>query len=182
MDVSFVDSNDIVDVLATMEAFGRRRNKDMNKVLIFSCLGTSGSRQSSPIAGAIKTLAQKYATYGIAIVEVAIDNDTIKRRGWSVEQYFNEILRFDIHFIPSYIHHNMLGLAGESWTIANIYELLPKLKYHLGIPMGKYLWCPIWRRDKWQIYRAIKDLSVPCLRVKMTEEGVSLHDLWRLAR
>jgi hypothetical protein len=76
----------------------------------------------------------------------------------------------------------MLGHAGESWTIPNVYGLLPQLKYHLGIPMGKYLQCPIWRRDKFKIYRMLKDLSVPCIRVVMTEEGVSVHDLWRLAR
>lgn len=181
MDFSCIDSNDIVDVLATMDVFGRRRNKDQNIILVFVCLGTSGSRQSSPIAGAMKTLARKYGSYGIKIVDVSIDNDSIKERGWSVEQYFNEILKFDIHLIPSYIHHNMLGLAGDSWSIPTIYDLLPKLKYHLGIPMGKYIWCPIWRRDKWKIYRIIKDFSVPCLRVRMTEEGVSLNDLWRLA-
>jgi hypothetical protein len=182
MDLSVVNNDNIADMLATMDAYGRRQNKDKNKVLVISCLGTSGSRQSSPISGAMKHLARKYAWYGISIVQVEIDNDSIKEHGWSVEEYYNEILKFDIHLIPSYIHHNMLGLAGKSWTIRNIYDMLPKLKHHLGIPMGKNIFCPIWRRDKYKIYKIIKDLSVPCIRVRMFEEGISIDDLWRLAR
>jgi hypothetical protein len=87
MDLSVIESANIADVLATMDVYGKRQNRDNNKILVLVCLGTGGNRQSSPIAGAMKSLARKYGWYGIAVVEVEIDNDQIKNQGWTVDEF-----------------------------------------------------------------------------------------------
>jgi hypothetical protein len=183
MDLSVFTSDDANDIIRTIETFQLRKNKDPNKILgIYAC-GTTGARQETPTSTAIKNIAKKYAQYGITVTFELLSNDQIKKMGWSVEEYMKNILEYDIHLHSNYIHHNMVGVAGASWTMTKIFEQIDGgLTHHLGIPMGKYVRCPCWRKDKEELFNLLPDYCVPTVIVTMNEDGVSAVDSQKLVR
>jgi hypothetical protein len=182
MDLSIYDSTDIRDILAIIEADGRRRNRDPNTVLGFLSMGSRDSRQIEMVTKAIHIVARKYAQIGITVTFEKADNDNVKYKfRWTVTQYIDVILGADIHLIPTHFHQAMVCMGGESWTISNINRELDRLYHHLGVPMGKFVHCPVWRQDKWEIYSFMNEFMAPTMHLKLTPE-VSKADLARIER
>jgi hypothetical protein len=183
MDLSIYDSTDIKDILSIIDIDGRRRNKDPNKVLGFLSKGGRCSRQIEMVTKAIHIVARKYAELGIQVTFEEVDNDRVKHRlKWTVTEYIDTILGSDIHIIPTHFHQAMVWIAGDSWTIPNINKELDRLYYHLGVPMGKFVHCPVWRQDKWQIYQYMAGFMAPTMHLKLTHAEVSMEDLARIER
>ena len=66
----------------------------------------------------------------------------------------------------------MVGVAGASWTMTKIFEQIDGgLTHHLGIPMGKYVRCPCWCKDKEELFNLLPDYCVPTVIVTMNEDG-----------
>jgi hypothetical protein len=183
MDTSIYESTEIKDILGIMDMDGRRRNRDPNKVLGIVSMGAKASRQIEMVTKAIHIVAKKYGAYGILVVFEEVNNDDIKRKfKWTVPQVLDVILSADIHLIPTHFHQAMVWLAGDTWTIPIIQRELDRLYYHLGVPMGKYIHCPVWRQDKIQIYRCMSDYMAPTIDLKLSVQGVSAEDLIRIER
>jgi hypothetical protein len=183
MDLSIYDSDDIRDILAIVDMDGRRRNHDPNKVLGFLSMGSQSSRQIELVTKAIHVVARKYAQLGITVTFEKVHNDQIKHKfKWTLAQYIDVILGADIHLIPTHLHQAMVCIAGDSWTMPNINLELNRLYHHLGVPMGKYVHCPVWRQDKWQIYQVMGEFMAPTIHLTLTHEEVSIPDLLRIER
>ena len=183
MDLSIYDSADIRDVLAIVEVDGRRRNKDPNKILGFLCMGSRDSRQIELVSKAIHIVARKYAQIGIMVTFEKVHNDQVKHKfRWTITEYIDVILGANIHLIPTHLHQAMVWQAGDSWTMPNIRRELDRLYHHLGVPMGKYVHCPVWRQDKWQIYQCMSEFMAPTIQLNLTHEEVSKAELIRIER
>jgi hypothetical protein len=183
MDLSIYESTDIRDVLGIIDMDGRRRNRNPNKVLGFLSMGAQSSRQIEMVTAAIHIVARKYAQIGITVTFEKVNNDQVKHKfKWTVAQYMDVILGADIHLIPTHFHQAMVWIAGESWTIPNIQLELDRLYHHLGVPMGKFINCPVWRQDKWLIYQFMGEFMAPTMHLKLTHEDVSKADLDRIER
>jgi hypothetical protein len=183
MDLSIYDSDDIRDILAIMDVDGRRRNRDPNLVLGFLSMGSRDSRQIELVTKAIHIVARQYAQIGITVTFEKVHNDQVKYKfQWTVTQYIDVILGADIHLIPTHLHQAMVWQAGDSWTIPNITKELDRLYHHLGVPMGKYVHCPVWRQDKWKIYQFMGEFMAPTIHINLTHEEVSIADLARIER
>jgi len=183
MDFSIYESTDIKDIMGLLEIEGRRRNKDPNTVLGFLSMGGRGSRQIEMVTKAIHIVARKYAAYGIRVTFEEVNNDDIKRKfQWTVPQLIDVILSADIHLIPTHFHQAMVWIGGDTWTIPIIQRELDRLYYHLGVPMGKHIHCPVWRQDKVKIYQYMGAFMAPSIDVKLTREGLSSVDLIRIER
>ncbi len=68
------------------------------------------------------------------------------------------------------------------WNLPNILSNIDRLRYHLGIPMGKFITCPVFRQDKLEIYKHLDNFAAPTLGVTLLEEDVSDIDLARINR
>jgi hypothetical protein len=182
MDLSIFASTDIKDIMGLLEMEGRRRNDDPNKVVGFLCMGGQSARQIEMVTKAIHIASRKYGNYGISVVFETVNNDQIKRKfKWTVPQVLDAILSSDIHLIPTHFHQAMVWLAGETWTIPIIQEQLDRLYYHLGVPMGKYIYCPVWRQDKIMINKFMGEFMAPTIHIKLAYE-VSAEDLFAIER
>ena len=183
MDLSIYDITDIRDILQIIDVDGRRRNKDPNKVLGFLAMGSRVSRQIEFVTTAIHVVARKYAQLGIEVSFDKVHNDQVKHKfKWTVSQYVEIILGADIHLIPTHFQQSMVWLAGESWTMPNITIELDRLYHHLGVPMGRFVNCPVWRQNKWQIYQFMGEFMAPTIHLKLTHEDVSRADLDKIER
>jgi len=182
MDDFFLTSDDIEDIVRTNDTFARRKNKDPQVIRGIILCGTSGYRQGSPLAKALDVIAKKFGDYGIAVRFDELSNDTTKKLRWDVTKYFDNILTYDFHIFAGYVHFNMVGTAGPSWTMRNINKEITRLKWHPGIPGGRRLGDAVWRKDKIVIHQLLKDYSLPFVAVRLTERGVSPSDLEKLTR
>ena len=183
MDLSIYDSTDIRDIFSIIDVDGRRRNNNPNKVLGFLAMGSRDSRQIDLVIKAIHIIARKYAQVGIEVVFDKVHNDQVKHKfKWTVSQYVDTILGSDIHLIPTHFHQAMVWLAGDSWTMPNITSGLDRLHHHLGVPMGKFVHCPVWRQNKWLIYQFMGEYMAPTVHLKLTHEEVSIADLDMIER
>jgi hypothetical protein len=146
-------------------------------------MGGKSANQISLVTKAIHIVARKFGAYGIRVEFQEVNNDEIKRKlKWTVRQLLDVILSFDIHLIPTHFHQAMVWIAGETWTtIPIIQRELDRLYYHLGVPMGKYIFCPVWRQDKVEIYRYMGTFMAPTIHIKLTYE-VSTGDLFAIER
>ena len=183
MDLSIYESADMRDIFSIIDMDGRRRNKDLNKVLGFLSMGSSDSRQIALVTKAINIVARIYAQLGITVTFEKANNDQVKHKfKWTVTEYVDVILGADIHLIPTHFHQAMVWLAGDSWTIPNITRELDRLYHHLGVPMGKFVYCPVWRQNKWLIYQFMGEFMAPTIHLNLTHESVSKADLARIER
>jgi len=145
-------------------------------------MGGKSANQSFLVTKAIHIVARKFGSYGISVEFKEVNNDEIKRKfKWTVPQILDVILSFDIHLIPTHFHQAMVWIAGETWTIPIIQRELDRLYYHLGVPMGKHIYCPIWRQDKIKIYQYMGAFMAPTIYIKLTYE-VSAEDLFAIER
>ena len=146
-------------------------------------MGSRDSRQIELVTKAIHIVARQYAQIGITVTFEKVHNDQVKYKfRWTVTQYIDVILGADIHLIPTHLHQAMVWQAGDSWTIPNITKELDRLYHHLGVPMGKYVHCPVWRQDKWKIYQFMGEFMAPTIHINLTHEEVSIADLARIER
>ena len=183
MDLSIFDSTDIQDILKIIDVDGRRRNKNPNKVIGFLAMGSQSSRQIELVTKAIHIVARKYAQLGIEVTFDKVHNDQVKYKfKWTITEYVDVILGADIHLIPTHLHQAMVWQAGDSWTMTNITKELDRLYHHLGVPMGKYVHCPVWRQNKWAIYQYMGEFMAPSIHVTLTHEEITKADLTRIER
>ena len=164
--------------MGIIDVDGRRRNKDPNKVTGFLSMGSRASRQIEMVTKAIHIVSRKFAAYGICVTVDQVNNDQIKYKfKWTVSNLLDTILEADFHLLPTHVHQAMVWLAGDTWTIPIINRELDRLYWHLGIPMGKYVHCPVWRQDKIKIYQIMSEFMAPTIHLKLSFEEVSVEDL-----
>jgi hypothetical protein len=146
-------------------------------------MGSKHSRQIEMVIKAIHIVARKYATLGIEVHFDQVHNDQVKHKfKWTVAQYVDVILGADIHLIPTHLHQAMVWLAGDSWTMPNITRELDRLYHHLGVPMGKFVNCPVWRQNKWLIYQFMGEFMPPTMHLNLTHQEISIADLARIEK
>ena len=70
-------------------------------------------------------------------------NDRVKNvLRWSVSDLIDSLLAADIHIIRTHVHQGNIAQT-ENWNMDNILHHINRLEYHLGVPMGKYIQCPV---------------------------------------
>ena len=146
-------------------------NQDPHVVTLCAFIGAKDSRQSEPFEAAVSKLIRKYSKIGIEIRYDKFNNDQIRSElHYSPTDAVNRMLRADIHLMPTHFHQgNLQGDIHPEWNMNSINLNLDRLEFHLGIPMGKKIHCPVNRQDKARIYSALSALSVPTIAVDLVE-------------
>ena len=116
---------------------------------------------------AIDQLRKRYLLLGYTIQYKAFSNDDVRNvHGWNATELFTKLLSADIHLLPTHCHQGMISLGGTAvmgtWNIANILANYDRLRYHLGIPNGRHLSCPVFTQNKGMLYESLTRLGL-CL-------------------
>ena len=116
---------------------------------------------------AIDQLRKRYLLLGYTIQYKAFSNDDVRNvHGWNATELFTKLLSADIHLLPTHCHQGMISLGGTAvmgtWNIANILANYDRLRYHLGIPNGRHLRCPVFTQNKGMLYESLTRLGL-CL-------------------
>lgn len=99
----------------------------------------------------------------------SMNNNDIKENNWSPEQLIDWLLEADIHIILTHVHQGMTCLPGrDDWEINAIQTNLWRLKCHRGFPNALNLKCRIFTQDKWEYLLAVKERTLPTLKVPLT--------------
>ena len=165
-----------------MEAL--RDNKDPNIVLIRGFVGGSGSEQRDSLEKALQRLIIKYKSRNITILWEKYTNDYVRNiLKWAPCDLFTALIAADIHVVSTHVHQGMLAKGGTgTWCMENILKSIPRLKYHLGIPNGIHVNCPVWSQNKMNLYTCLEalDLCIPTIYVKINGIAISEEDLAKI--
>jgi hypothetical protein len=169
MDLSILERTDFDSLVAIELIKAARVNLKKNTVLLRVFKGAT--RQDEGFSRALADAEKKLAREGITLVYEVYDQAYVKNKlKWTVTQLIDWLLAADIHLIPCHAHEGNVAKT-ESWNLENIRSQLSRLKYHLGVPMGKHLDCCIWNQDKWEMYQRTFPLSAPSMKIPL-EPGI----------
>ena len=185
MDLSILDNTDTDSIFQMAEIAGmskKRLQLDSKIILIRVFLGGSLAVQVDSLQHALLIVVKNFSEVGITVrVENFTNNDDRNKLKWSVNDLINSLLESDIHLIGTHLHQGNLAKS-EYWNIQNISSNIDRLKYHLGIPMGKFIYCPVFRQDKLKLYECLNAFSAPTIGVSLHDETLSDVDLARITR
>ena len=157
-----------------------RDNKNPNIVLIRAFVGGSGGVQVEPLELAVERLIIKYNSRNITIIFEKYTNDKVRNvLKWSPSDLFSALIAADIHVVSTHIHQGMLTKGGTgAWCMENILKNIPRLQYHLGVPNGIHINCPVWSQNKMHLYACLEalDLCIPTIYVKIDNFRISEED------
>ena len=189
MDTIDFESRDINVVLARCMHAGLRENNDPKVVLIHTFIGAVFGEQQTPLSVALDHVRAHYLRSGIQLTIRILTNDYVRNKlRWTCTELFTWLLSADIHLLPTHLHQGMMGLGGlevdGTWNIPNILKNFERLKYHLGIPCGKHIDCPITTQNKMEYYRALQivGLCAPTISVDISGESISQEDILKIIR
>ena len=151
-----------------------------NIILIRVFLGGSKSVQAEDLEYAIVKVVNKCKdSFGLTIRVEKFTNDDVRNRlKWSIDDLIDSLLESDIHIISTHVHQGNVSKT-DSWNMFNISNNINRLEYHLGIPMGKHIHCPVFTQDKMEIYRYLGDLSDPTIEI-LLDDTVSETDIAKI--
>lgn len=75
-----------------------------------------------------------------------LSHKQVKENNWRQDEIFKWLLVSDIHIILCHIHQG--EKFGGAWDCSEYILNLLSLEFHLGIPMGEYLRCPIFTQNR----------------------------------
>lgn len=165
MDLDAIYDVPVFHQLTTLpELEALRENNDPKKILIYAFLGGHRAGQSDPLDVAISQARRRYHLLGYTIEYETFSNDKVRNKlKWSVTQLFTKLMSADIHLLPTHCHQGNISLGGtDTWNIPNILENYDRLRFHLGIPNGRHLTCPVFTQDKRKLYEKLMELGL-CL-------------------
>lgn len=178
MDLSIFDKFDINSIIkiAEIEAL-KNKNKLLEDILIRVFIGGKKAAQAEVLEHAIIKVVNKYKEYyGLNVKVEKFTNDDVRNKlKWSINNLIDALLESDIHIVSTHVHQGNVS-KDDSWNMINILSNMDRLEYHLGIPMGKHIRCPVFTQDKMELYRYLDDLSVPTIKIYL-EEAVSEADI-----
>jgi hypothetical protein len=79
----------------------------------------------------------------------------------------------------------MLSKGGtDSWNMGSILQNYERLQYHLGVPNGKHINCPVWSQNKSRLYEALMelDLCLPTISISIRDQAITENDLEKLVK
>ena len=73
------------------------------------------------------------------------------------------LLAADIHMVTTHPNQSMIAKRGDdSWNMETLLSNYDRLQYHLGVPNGKYIDCPVFTQNKKHLYTKLLELDL-CL-------------------
>jgi len=184
MDLSVLNKTDIDSIIKITEiaALKKKIHLEDNIILIRVFIGGSNSVQAEDLEHAIIKVVNKCKDcFGLTIRVEKFTNDDVKNKlKWSIGDLIDALLESDIHIISSHVHQGNISKTG-SWNMFNISNNINRLEYHLGIPMGNHIHCPVFRQDKMELYRYLDDLSAPTIQI-LLNDTVSEADITKITR
>jgi hypothetical protein len=183
MDLSVLNKSDVDSIIKIAEiAALRKRPLEDNYILIRIFIGGMKSVQAEVLEHAIVEVVNKCKNnFGLNIKVEKFTNDDVRNRlKWSINELIDALLESDIHIISTHVHQGNVSKT-DSWNMINILSNIDRLEYHLGIPMGKHIRCPVFRQDKMELYKHLDELSAPTIEI-MLNDRVSEADVVKISR
>jgi hypothetical protein len=174
-----------IHTFAEFEAL--RENTDPQKnILIYAFTGGWLASQADSLEVAVGQLRKRYLLLGYTIQFEKFSNDTVRNiHGWNATQLFTKLLSADIHVLPTHCHQGMVSMGGtDSWNMSNILANYDRLRYHIGIPNGRHLSCPVFTQNKGMLYEALMrlGLSLPTATISIKGGILTAESIINIAR
>jgi hypothetical protein len=183
---AYFDPPDFHKIFTMAEIEALRENTDPNTILIRAFVGGWKGKQSEPIEMAVDDLRKKYGPLGYTILLELLTNDIVRNDlKWGPTELFTGLLAADIHLVPTHSHQGMLSKGGtDSWNMGSILQNYERLQYHLGVPNGKHINCPVWSQNKSRLYEALMelDLCLPTISISIRDQAITENDLEKLVK
>ena len=180
-----LDNTDTDSLFHMAEIAGMRKKRlqsDNKIILIRVFLGESLAVQVDSLQHALLTVLKNFSKIGITVkVEYFTNDDVRNKLKWTVNELINSLLESDIHLIGTHLHQGNVAKS-QYWNMQNISTNIDRLQYHLGIPMGKFIHCPVFRQDKLTLYECLNKFSAPTIGVSLNDKKLSDVDLTRITR
>jgi hypothetical protein len=169
MDLSVLLEDNFDSVIAIESIKRLAVNRDRTVVLLRVFLGAT--RQLEPFQRGISEAKKELLHESNIRLQVEIfDQDYVKNDlKWTVTQLIDWLLAADVHLVPCHIHEGNLGKT-PSWNVENIQIQARRLKFHLGLPMGKNVECAVWNGDKFELSASSQGFSAPSLKIPLKKD------------
>ena len=185
MDLSILDNTDADSLmqLAEIAAIKENRLQSDNKIILIRVfLGGSLAAQVDSLQHALLIVVKQFLKVNVTVKVEYFTNDVVRNTlKWTVYDLIHSLLESDIHLIGTLLHQGNVAKS-QYWSMQNISSNIDRLQYHLGIPMGKYIHCPVFRQDKLTLYECLNEFSAPTIGVSLNDKEMSDVDLIRITR
>jgi hypothetical protein len=171
--------------LPEFDALRENTNPSAN-ILIYAFTGGWRAAQKDSLEVAIDQLRKRYLLLGYTIQYKGFSNDDVRNvHGWNATELFTKLLSADIHLLPTHCHQGMISLGGTAtWNIANILENYDRLRFHLGVPNGRHLKCPVFTQNKGMLYESLTRLGLclPTTTISIKDGILTAESIENIAR
>ena len=165
MDLSVFLEQDFDSVIAVRAIKNLAANRNKNVVLLRVFLGAT--RQEEPFKRGIAEAQSILREQNIQLQMEIFGQDYVKNeKHWTVTQLIDWLLASDVHLVPCHIHEGNLNKT-PSWNVDNIMDQVRRLKYHLGLPMGKHVDCAVWNGNKFVLSESSEGFSAPSMQIPL---------------
>ena len=143
---------------------GMKHTPNGNSIVIHCFQGAIAANQIDHFTKACDIIVNTFPSPNIIVQRMTLKN--LRECDWNLSQFVDWLADCHIHFITTHVHQ---GMESFGWTITDIYQELPRLKFHPGFPNLEKLQCPIFTQNKMIYLDALPDAAtMPSYKINIS--------------